>query len=174
MARKLEDLAIDHLATTPEVLRLLMGGLSDEDAEWKPAPDRWSVAEILEHLSHVEGHYFRGALDRMLTGKDAEIEPYDQEAYAAAGTYTNREAEESFAHWEEQREDNLDFLRELDAGAIARTARHPALGAVSVENLLNEWAFHDLGHVRQITELVRARMYYAKLGPFQAQYKVHP
>jgi hypothetical protein len=174
MARKLEDLAIDHLATTPEVLRLLMGALSDEDAQWKPAPDRWSVAEILEHLSHVEGHYFRNALDRMLSGKDAQIEPYDQEAFAAAGTYTNREAEESFAHWEEQREDNVDFLRELDAGAIARTARHPALGTVSVENLLNEWAFHDLGHVRQIAELVRARMYYAKLGSFQTQYRVHP
>jgi hypothetical protein len=174
MARKLEDPAIDHLAVTPEVLRLLMGGLSDEDARWKPASDRWSVAEILEHLSHVEGHYFRSALDRMLAGKDAGIEPYDQEAYAAAGTYTNREPEESFAHWEEQREENVDFLRELDAVAIARTARHPVLGIVSVENLLSEWAFHDLGHVRQITELVRARMYYPKLGPFQAQYQVHP
>jgi len=174
MARKLEDPAIDHLATTPEVLRLLMGGLSDEDARWKPAPDRWSVAEILEHLSHIEGHYFRSALDRMVAGGDAEIEPYDQDAYAAAGAYSNREAEESFAHWEEQREDNVEFLRELDAGVLARTARHPALGTVSAGDLLNERALHDLGHVRQITELVRARMYYPKLGPFRAQYQVHP
>ncbi|MGD1070185.1 MAG: DinB family protein [Bryobacteraceae bacterium] len=174
MARKLDDPSIDHLAATPEVLRLLMGGLSDEDAQWKPAPDRWSVAEILEHLSHIEGHYFRAALDRMVVESDAEIEPYDQEAYAAAGTYANREAEESFAHWEEQREDNVDFLRELDACVLARSARHPTLGIVSAQDLLNEWAFHDLGHVRQITELVRARMYYAKLGPFQVQYQVHP
>jgi DinB family protein len=174
MPRKLDDPAIDHLAATPEVLRLLMGGLSDEDARWKPAADRWSVAEILEHLSHIEGHYFRSALDRVVAGDDAEIEPYDQDAYAAAGTYSNREAEESFAHWEEQREDNVEFLRGLDAGVLARTARHPALGIVTAGDLLNEWALHDLGHVRQITELVRARMYYPKLGPFQAQYQVHP
>jgi hypothetical protein len=174
MPRKLDDPAIAHLAATPEVLRLLMGGLSDEDARWKPAPDRWSVAEILEHLSHIEGHYFRTALDRMVAGGDAEIEPYDQDAHAVAGAYSNREAEESFAHWEEQREDNVDFLRELDAGVLARTARHPALGMVTAGDLLNEWALHDLGHVRQITELVRARMYYPKLGPFQVQYTVHP
>lgn len=174
MARPLDDPAIDHLAATPEVLRLLMGGLSDDDAQWKPAPDRWSVAEILEHLAHVEGHYFRAGLDRMVAENGASIEPYDQDIYAAAGTYSNREAEESFAHWEEQREDNVDFLRELDASVLARTAHHPELGIVSVEDLLNEWAFHDLGHVRQIAELVRARMYYAKLGPFRAQYQVHP
>jgi hypothetical protein len=31
-----------------------------------------------------------------------------------------------------------------------------------------------MGHVRQILELVRAVLYYPKLGPFQAQYKVAP
>jgi hypothetical protein len=142
---------------------------------WKPAPDRWSIAEILEHLSHVEGHYFRAAVDRVLSGDPAGVEPYDQEAYAASGTYSGREPEESFAHWEEQREDNVDFLRDvLEERKLPRSGRHPVLGVVTVEDLLNEWAFHDIGHVRQILELARAILYYPKLGAFQVQYKVAP
>jgi hypothetical protein len=174
MPRKLDHPAIDHLAATPELLRLLMDRLSDEDAQWKPAPDRWSIAEILEHLSHLESRCFRLRFDRMIAEDNPEVEPYGQQSYAAEGAYSNREAEESFAHWEEQREDNVAFLRALDATVLARGARHPLLGAITAEDLLNEWAFHDLGHVRQITELVRARMYYPRLGPFQAESKVHP
>jgi len=176
MARKLEHPALDHLSATPEILRLIMAGVSDQQTQWKPAPDRWSIAEVLEHLSHVEAHCFRARIDLMVSQNEPDIEAYDQDALAAEGVYSNREAEESFAHWEEQREDNSDFLRELDAGVLSRTARHPALGTVTVEDLLNEWAFHDLGHVRQITELVRAQMYYPNLGPFltQSYNKVHP
>jgi hypothetical protein len=176
---ELEHTAIDHLGSAPEILRLVMAGLTDEQTLWKPAPGRWSVAEILEHLSHVEAHYFRAALDRLLSGDasglEPGIEPYDQEAYAAAGTYSGREPEESFAHWEEQREDNVEFLRDvLEERKLGRSGRHPELGLVTVEDLLNEWAFHDLGHVRQILELTRAILYYPKLGPFQVQYKVAP
>jgi hypothetical protein len=40
--------------------------------------------------------------------------------------------------------------------------------------MLNEWAFHDLGHVRQIAELARAVKYYPSMGPFQPQYTVKP
>jgi len=172
MARKLEHQAIDHLAVTPEILRLLMGGISDEDAQWKPAPDRWSIAEVLEHLSHLEGR-FRVRIDTMMAEDNPEVEAYDTKAYDAEGKYSNREAEESFAHWEEQREDNVEFLRGLDRSMLGRTARHASIGAITIEHMLNEWAFHDLGHVRQIAELVRARVYYPRLGPFQADSQVH-
>jgi hypothetical protein len=175
MAR-FEHPAIDHLSGTPEVLRLVMAGLGEEQTQWKPARDRWSIAEILEHLSHIEAHYFRAAMDVVLTGASGgKIEPYDQNAYASEGTYAGREPEESFAHWEEQREDNVEFLREnLNARSMKLSALHPILGPITTEDLLNEWVFHDLGHVKQIVEVVRAVMYYPGLGPFQAQYKIAP
>ncbi|HZL55808.1 MAG TPA: DinB family protein [Bryobacteraceae bacterium] len=169
-----EHPAIDQLSATPEILRMIMAPVSDEQSQWKPAPDRWSLAENLAHLSHIEGHYFRAAMERMLTEKNPLIDPYDQNSYAAAGTYAGREAEESFAHWEEQREDNLTFLLDLDGSSLPRAGRHPVIGSVTVKDLLNEWALHDLGHVRQIAELVRAQLYYPELGAFKAQYTVKP
>jgi hypothetical protein len=40
--------------------------------------------------------------------------------------------------------------------------------------MLNEWALHDLGHIRQIAELVRARKYLAGAGPLAAFYQLKP
>jgi DinB superfamily len=170
----LEHPALDHLAATPDIFRALLNGVSDKQAYWKPTPERFSIAELLEHLSHVEAHCFRVRFDEALAADDPEFEPYDQNAFYAKGTYSNRDAEESLAHWEEQREDNLEFLRGLDPKVLSRTARHTVLGSFTLENLLNEWALHDLGHVRQLAELVRAQLYYPEIGPFRAEYKLRP
>ena len=50
-----------------------MTELTDEDARWKPAPDRFSVAEVLAHLSHSEGHCYRMRLDRFLSEDPSRI-----------------------------------------------------------------------------------------------------
>lgn len=169
-----EHPAIDHLGAMPEILRWLMTGVSDDQAYSKPGPGRFSIAELLEHLSHVEAHYFRENLDR-ITGPGAQpFLPYDQDEYFAEGRYSGRDAEESFAHWEEQREQNLVLLQDLSPAKLDRSARHPELGPITLRVLLNEWAMHDLGHVRQMAELVRAQLYYGELGPFQPQYTVKP
>ncbi|MES1262480.1 MAG: DinB family protein [Acidobacteriota bacterium] len=171
---ELEHPALDQLAATPEILRILMASVSDEMAVRKPAADRWSIAEVLEHLSHVEGHLFRVRLDRMLATDGAEVEPYDEKAFDAQGAYSGNDPEESFAHWEEQREAAVELIRTLDATRLARTGRHPEFGVFTVEQLLNNWVCHDLGHVRQITELVRAYAYLPATGPFQKEYKLNP
>jgi len=44
MAQELELDCLAQLEATPAILRGLMCGLSVEDTEWKPAPDRFSVA----------------------------------------------------------------------------------------------------------------------------------
>ena len=101
------------LEATPEILRLLMDGLSEEDAKWKPGPHRFSVAETLEHLSHVEGHCFRARVESMVTETNPSLEPYDADAYFTAGQYSGRDPEDSFDHFEEQRELNLEYLHGL-------------------------------------------------------------
>lgn len=170
----LEHPALDHMASTPDIFRALLTGVGDEQAYWKPAPERFSIAELLEHLSHIEAHCFRSRVDAMLAADNPEFEPYDQNAYYAEGAYSNRDAEESLAHWEEQREDNLEFLLGLEPKVLLRTGRHTGLGQFTLSNLLNEWALHDLGHVRQLAELVRAQLYYPEVGPFQAEYILKP
>jgi hypothetical protein len=173
-AKILDHPALDQMAATPDIFRALLTGISDKQVYWKPAPDRYSIAELLEHLSHVEAHCFRIRFDEILAADNPEVEPYDQNEYYAQGAYSNRDAEESLFHWEEQREDNLEFLHGLDAKLLSRTARHTVLGQFTLANLLNEWALHDLGHVRQLAELVRAQLYYPEIGPFRLEYNLKP
>ncbi len=64
MTQELELDCLDQLEATPAILRGLMCALSVEDTEWKPAPGRFSVAEVLAHPSHSEGHFYRTRVDR--------------------------------------------------------------------------------------------------------------
>lgn len=163
---------LDLLEETPAILRGLMAGISDEDARWKPAPDRFSIAEVLAHLSHSEGHCYRSRVDRFLAEEMPEFEADDAQNHL--DLYRDGDPEEDFAHFEDQREANLELLRGLPAAAGARQARHRAVGEITLSQMLHEWALHDLAHVRQIAELVRARKYLAGAGPLGAEYHLKP
>ena len=72
---------LDLLEATPGILRGLMTELTEEDACWKPAPERFSVAEVLAHLSHSEGHCYRMRLDRFMAETRPQFEPDDAQMY---------------------------------------------------------------------------------------------
>jgi hypothetical protein len=163
---------IDLLEATPSVLRGLMAELTEEDARWKPAPDRFSVGEVLAHLSHSEGYCYRTRLDRFMKEENPEFETDDAQFHL--DLYRDANPEDSFDHFEEQRETNVELLRDLPKNAGKRTAVHQNAGPITLEQMLHEWAMHDLGHVRQIAELVRARKYLAGAGPLGSFYQLKP
>ena len=99
------------LQATPEILRGLMTELTDEDARWKPAPDRFSIAEVLAHLSQSEGHCYRARVDRFLAEARPEFEPDDAQMHLHL--YRDADPEDAFDHFEEQRETNIEFIRHL-------------------------------------------------------------
>jgi hypothetical protein len=88
--------------------------------------------------------------------------------------YKDADPEDAFDQFEEQRADNVEYLRGLAAGAGDRVALHKEYGDITLSQTLNEWALHDLGHIRQIAELVRARRYAAGAGPMAASYNLKP
>lgn len=163
---------LDLLEATPEILRRLMAGVTDADARWKPAPERFSIAEVLAHLSHSEGHCYRMRLDRFLSEPRPEFEPDDAQLYL--NLYRDADPEDAFDHFEEQRETNIGFLRGLPASDGSRVARHKETGEITLSQMLHEWALHDLGHIRQIAELVRARKHLAGAGALAKFYQLKP
>src|ERR1035437_4491134 len=157
---------LDQLEATPAILRGLMCQLTGEDARWKPAPDRFSVAEILAHLSHSEGHCYRMRVDRFLSEERPEFEA--DHARFHLDRYRDADPEFEFDHFEERRDDNVESLRSLPASVGARVALHQEAGEITLAQMLHEWALHDLGHIRQVAELVRARKYLEGAGPLGA------
>jgi hypothetical protein len=149
-----------------------MTELTEEDARWKPASGRFSVAEVLAHLSHSEGHCYRMRLDRFMAETRPEFEPDDAQMYL--DLYRDADPQDAFDHFEEQRSNNVEVLRSLSAGAGDRLALHKEYGEITLSHMLNEWALHDLGHIRQIAELARARKYQGDAGPMAAPYDLRP
>jgi hypothetical protein len=163
---------LELLEATPAILRGLMAEISEEDARWKPAPDRFSIAEVLSHLSHSEAHCYRSRVDRFLAEEMPEFEPDDAQMHLEV--YKDADPEEDFGHFEDQRETNVELLRGLTAKDGARKARHKAAGEITLSQMLHEWALHDIGHIRQVAELVRARKYLAGAGPLGKEYQLKP
>jgi hypothetical protein len=163
---------LDLLEATLAILRGLLSEIAEDDSRWKPAADRFSIAEVLSHLSHSEGHCYRARLDRFLNEEMPEFEPDDAQMHLAA--YKNADPDEALQNFENQRETNIVLLRGLPAQAGNRRALHRAAGEITLSQMLHEWALHDLGHIRQIAELVRARKYLAGAGPLGEDYKLKP
>ena len=167
-------MTVPQLQSTPTLLRALTIALTEQEAAWKPSPKRWSVLEVLGHLSHVEQLGFRHRIERMLAENNPRIEPYDPEAYAAAGAFAGHSLASAVDAFQNQREQSLRLLENLPADAASRTGVHGEFGPINIGNLLNEWPLHDLGHVRQIAELIRAVKYYPHIGPWQKTYTMNP
>lgn len=163
---------IEMLAATPGIVRALIRELSDEDARWKPGPDRFSVAEVLAHLSHSEGNCYRARLEQFLAEDRPEFEPDDAQMFL--DLYRNADPKEAIDRFEDQRIANVTLLRTLGDDAGRRVALHKTAGEITLLNMLHEWTLHDLGHIRQVAELVRARRYLASAGPLGAGYSLKP
>ena len=165
---------LETLAQTPGILEALLRDSTKEVLEWKPAPERWSISEVLAHLAHVELEGFRLRVQQFLEGNQPVLGVYDQNTLAAAGTYSGKEARATLEQFRRERATSLDFLRTLPSDCLDKKAHHPELGEVTLGQLLHEWAFHDLGHIRQVAELYRAKVYWPGMGGWQRYYKINP
>jgi hypothetical protein len=111
-------------------------------------------------------------LDRFLAETRPTFEPDDAQMYL--DLYRDADPEDSFDRFAEQREANVAYLRGLPSEAGGRVALHLEAGEITLGQMLHEWALHDLGHTRQIAELVRARRYLQGAGPLGSGYRLQP
>jgi len=157
--------AISLLEKTPRLLETMLCDLPGELLHWKPAPERWSISEVLAHLSALEQVYAERVL-RMVAEDSPAIAKYDQAGAVSRGAYSRGSAGENLALFTRTRRSTLACLMGLPASAGARTGVHSELGSITLSEMLNEWANHDLGHLRQIAELYRAYAFHPHSGPF--------
>jgi hypothetical protein len=157
---------------TPIIIEKILWSASDDLMQWKPSAERWSIGEVLAHLADVEV-VFRARVQKMLDENNPKIESYDQNVSYASGKYAGK-ARENLKLFCHERDRTLSWLRYVPAAMTERTAQHAELGTISVGHMMNEWSFHDLGHIRQILELYRSRAFYPQMGPFQKYSTVRP
>ena len=84
-------------------------------------------------------------------------------------TYQGLSLDQLLAAFEQVRANNLATLSALriTPEQLTRTGTHPALGTVTLSQLLATWVVHDLNHIGQIVE-VMSRQYAEAVGPWSA------
>jgi hypothetical protein len=159
------------LATTPEKLTREIGTMTRREMQTRPAPDKWSVQEVLAHLDDLEETGMRARVAAMLEQDKPQLFSFDQLARAKELGYAARDARKSLASLARQRRANIKFLRKIRPSQMKRSGVHPKVGEITVEELITEWAFHDLGHLKQILEIKRYALY-PRIGNMRAFYQL--
>lgn len=160
------------LERTPGILRGFVLQATPEQLAWQPSPERWSIAMVMAHLAEVEIKGFQSRFQAMLATEKPLLKAYDQTALFR--TRSNFDAAAELHRFEELRAKSLAMLEEMPEGAGDRSGRHEELGELTVSELLNEFAFHDLGHIRQVMELYRSRLFYPEMGVYRGYYRINP
>src|SRR4029077_16819236 len=111
---------------SPKEIAAAVSGLAPEVLRRKPAPDKWSILEILGHLADIEIVYgYR--LRQMLADNKPVIAPMDQDAWARNLGYTEAPPAELIAFYGIARHHNLRMLRRANATDFSKSAYHPEL-----------------------------------------------
>jgi hypothetical protein len=140
-------------ATTQKLDRLIKG-VSTAKLRKRPAPDKWSVSEILAHLADVEiaiGWRMRA----ILGAPGTPVQAYDQNAWVTTGHYYKRDPGKSIELRRVVREANLALLKSLTPDQWKHYGLHAERGQESIEHMVRMVAGHDLNHIQQIERILK-------------------
>ena len=157
----------DVLRRTPDVLRTLLAGLPQTWTETPDVADGWRPRDVLGHLISGELDDWVPRTERILRdGTTRAFDPFDR--FAHEGRDEGATLDDLLQRFAELRAANLVKLDALVSDAdLDRRGLHPALGEVTLRELLGTWAVHDLDHVAQIYAGM-AGAYDADVGPWKA------
>ena len=145
---------IKNINANAGVFKALFKDVSDEEAVWKPVPEKWSLLEIVNHLYDEEREDFRARVDSALHKKEYGM--IDPQGWVSERKYCEREFRVSVNNFLEERRMSVQWLEKLEAPDWELPFEHPKI-KMSAGEMLANWLAHDYRHIEQI---VRTRHAY--------------
>ena len=143
-------------AATPKRLARLIEDRRPSQLRKQPAAGKWSVAEILAHLADCE-IVTSWRMRQILAAPGTVIQAFDQDSWAAAGRYGQRDAQKSVEHFRALREANLALLKSLSHEQWHHYGIHAERGQETIAHIVSLVAGHDLNHVKQVEHILAPR-----------------
>ena len=156
------------LERTPRAIRELLDGLPEAWLSASEGPNTFTPRDVVGHLIQGEKtDWIPRARIILNEGESRAFEPFDR--MGGEGIVRSTAMPELLTRFEALRVDNLKALDTLaiTAEQLSLKGRHPALGVVTLGQLLATWAVHDLNHIGQIVR-VMSRSYDSTVGPWKA------
>jgi len=162
------EFTIQQLFTSGEAIHAMASGITLEQARWRPAPDSWSMVEVINHLFDEEREDFRAHLQGALQTPVAAWTPIAPQQWVTERRYQERDLDTSLQKFQQERAQSLAWLKTLAAPDWQAAYTLP-WGQLSAGDLLASWAAHDQLHLRQLVELRYGYLAQAA-RPFEVRY----
>ncbi|HJU64164.1 MAG TPA: DinB family protein [Gemmatimonadaceae bacterium] len=137
----------DQISSTLRLLR----GIPEERGGHRYAPEKWSIKDVVGHLSDAERIFAYRSL-RIARGDETPLPGFDQDPYVTNGNFDRRTLADLASELESVRAATLSLFRGLDAAAFAR--RGTASGVVFTVRAL---PYIIAGHERHHVTILRSR-----------------
>ena len=147
--------SIAAIRDTPSALRAAVRGLTEAQVETPYREGGWTVRQVVHHVpeSHMNA-FVRFKL--ALTEDNPTIKPYDENAWVNLGDVARVPVETSVALLEALHERWVTLMEAMAPADFERPLMHPEVGAITLDRLLQLYAWHGPHHVAHVTAL-RAR-----------------
>jgi catechol 2,3-dioxygenase-like lactoylglutathione lyase family enzyme len=144
-------------ASGPDALEAVLEGLAAEEMTWKPAPDDWSIREIVHHVADSDATaFFRVKMALAEPGRVMLGNPYHPDTWANGLDYQGRDIAPSLTLLRATRAHILQLINHLP-DAMERTVKNPEGEATPVETFISMLASHLMIHIDQIRDVQKAR-----------------
>jgi hypothetical protein len=164
--------SLDHtialLERMPAALDALLRDLPEEWTLRNEGENTWTVYDVVGHLIYADRADWMPRARRILEfGETKPFDPFDRQ-----GHLRECEGKSLVQLLDEFKDVRIERLNELRGMNLANSdlrlrGRHPALGVVTLSELLATWAAHDMTHLHQISRVI-AHQYRESVGPFGA------
>jgi len=166
------ETALKSLQATHDAFLQSISGLSEKQWRFKPAPDRWSIAEVSEHITVAEGMILGFVQSKIMDGlatpeKRAEVKATDEtiltkvpdrshkvqapEFLQPTGRFANEEA--TVKAFEEARAKTMDYVKTTQDDLRDHFGPHPVLGTLDAYQWILLISAHSARHTKQIEEV---------------------
>ncbi len=139
-------------AATPAKIAGLIRGLSPRQLGKSPAPGKWSIQEIIRHLTDTEMVMCCRA--RWIAFEEQPtLVPFDQNKWAGGAGREKEPLAETIERFRLLRRSQVRLFRAASKRDFERAGFHPERGQVTLQEQLETLAGHDLNHLGQIQRL---------------------
>jgi hypothetical protein len=140
---------IESYGKAHDLLTDALKGFPKEMWQYKPAPDRWSIHEIIIHLADSEANSFVRA--RVFLAEPGNtIYAYDQDKWARFMQYHTLSTDTALDLFRALRKSTYELIKSQPDSVWERTIVHPEAGIMTMDRWLDIYEYHTRGHIEQM------------------------
>lgn len=123
--------------------------------QYRPAPDRWTIHEIVVHITDSEANsYSRGR--RFIAEPGTQIAAYDEMRWAAALRYHDQSIDAALELFKWLRGNTYELIKSLPVEVWSNTLHHSEIGLMTMDDWLGTYERHIPDHIAQMQAVYEA------------------